>query len=70
MTDEDLDIVGAMDKFGGSFVKALAKLCYYADPTNLSKIKETWWKYWLEYAKIAQMDKERQLKIDKEFDNA
>jgi len=39
----------AMLKFGGGFVKCLAKATEHADPINLSKIKATWPEYWAEY---------------------
>ncbi len=50
----DWEIVQAMDRFGGSFVRALAELCHRADPENLAKIKETWPEYWQEYAELSE----------------
>lgn len=49
MEEEDLKVLGAMEKYGGSFVKALALLAYRADSTNLHKIKATWPEYWQQY---------------------
>lgn len=49
MDEEDFQVVEAMEKYGGSFVKALAQLCHRADPVNLQKIKYTWPDYWEEY---------------------
>jgi len=49
MNERDLAVVEAMEKYGGSFVKALAQLAHRADPANLEKIKHTWATYWLEY---------------------
>lgn len=56
MNEEDFAIVSAMEKYGGSFVKALAELCHRADHINLAKIKETWSEYWEEYTKMAEKD--------------
>ena len=53
MNEEDYKIVEAMEKYGGSFVKNLARLCYSADQNNLRKIKETWSDYWNDYRKMA-----------------
>lgn len=47
--ERDAWTVDAMEKYGGSFVKALAELARRADPANLALIKSTWPKYWAEY---------------------
>lgn len=52
MSEEDIVVVEAMEKYGGSFVKALAALCYRADHINLQKIKSTWPEYWAEYKEM------------------
>lgn len=52
MNEEDYMIVDAMEKYGGSFVKALAEAARHADPTNLQKIKDTWSNYWEAYKKM------------------
>ena len=49
MTPQDLNTVENMDRYGGSFVKALAVLARHADHNNLQKIKNTWSVYWKEY---------------------
>ena len=49
MNEQDLNTVENMDRYGGSFVKALAVLALNADSDNLKKIKNTWWKYWKIY---------------------
>lgn len=59
MNDEDYFVVEAMEKFGGSFVKALANMCRHADPINLQKIKRAWPEYWEEYTKMAAKIKQR-----------
>jgi len=43
--------IEAMEKYGGSFVKALAEAARRADRQNLEKIKTTWVEYWTEYEK-------------------
>ena len=47
---EAIAVSGAMERYGGSFVKKLGELIMLADPENRQKIRETWPKYWLEYA--------------------
>ena len=56
----DWEVVQRMERFGGSFVRALAQCCYQADPENLAKIKATWPEYWAEYADVAQKVKAEQ----------
>ena len=52
MTDEEMIVVDAMAKFGGSFVKSLAECFYRADPINFKKLKDTFPEYWEEYQKM------------------
>ena len=49
MNDKDLNTIEAMEKHGGSFVKALAGAARAADRINLMLIKETWHDYWKKY---------------------
>lgn len=58
MNERDSWTTDAMDKFGGSFVKALGELARRADPINLLKIKAIWNEYWEQYEKMG-MDLER-----------
>jgi hypothetical protein len=51
-----------MERFGGSFVKTLAKLCDLADSDNLQRIKDAWPEYWSEYAGMAILVKEQDAK--------
>lgn len=51
MNDRDCWTVDAMEKYGGSFIQALANLARRADPRNLQRIKDTWCGYWAEYEK-------------------
>ena len=46
--------IEAMEKYGGSFVKALAEAARRADMQNLAKIKNTWIEYWAEYEKTGR----------------
>lgn len=41
--------IEAMQKYGGSFVQALAKAAMVADSQNIQKIKLTWPEYWRQY---------------------
>lgn len=54
MNEKDYKTVEMMERYGGSFVKALAQLAHKADQQNLAKIKETWKEYWREYETIAE----------------
>lgn len=50
MNEKDMLVVEAMERYGGSFVKALAGCARRADHVNLKKIKDTWSNYWKEYS--------------------
>ena len=54
MADQDLKVIEAMEKYGGSFVAALAQAARRADSTNLAKIKATWPEYWQQYTEMAE----------------
>lgn len=49
LDNRDYWTVRAMEKFGGSFVKALASAAERADHENLEKIKDAWPEYWTDY---------------------
>jgi len=53
MNEEEFKIVETMEKYGGSFVKALAECFYRADRQNFIKLKNTFSEYWNEYEKMA-----------------
>ena len=59
MTDEEIKVVETMEKYGGSFVQALAKCFWHADPINLEKLKSAFLEYWIQYEKMAE---EKELK--------
>ena len=48
--DKKLNLVEQMEKYGGSFVKALSVCIVRADKDNLYKIVSTWREYINEYA--------------------
>ena len=54
MADNDLDIIEAMETYGGSFAAALAQAARRADADNLAKIKATWPELWARYAEMAK----------------
>lgn len=49
-------VSNAMQKYGGSFVKALGNAIMYADLENVKKIKEAFPEYWLEYLCLSEKD--------------
>ena len=50
--DEVIKVAAAMQKYGGSFVKALGSTLSHADSINAQKIKDTWAEYWARYLKM------------------
>jgi hypothetical protein len=48
-----------MEKFGGSFVKALAECLHRADPFNYQKLKQAFPEYFLQYAQFFKKEKEQ-----------
>ena len=54
MSAEDVKVIQAMIRFGGSFVKALGQAAFAADPENLQKIKDTWPEYWQRYTEMGK----------------
>jgi hypothetical protein len=55
----DNDILRAMTRYGGNFVKWLASAARYADSENLAKIKATWPEYWATYREFAIKNSEK-----------
>ena len=54
MTNEkDSHTIAAMQRWGGSFVQALAQAARRADAENLRRIKTTWPEYWRDYGAIS-----------------
>jgi hypothetical protein len=57
MTKQELDIIGAMELFGGSFVKALAVCFKRADEDNFWILRQSFDHYWVKYSKYVKKDK-------------
>ena len=49
MTYEETKIIENMEKYGGSFVKALAECFWHADSINFKILKDAFPGYWEEY---------------------
>lgn len=54
MSEEELDVVENMERFGGSFVKALSGAFYRADRENFLKLKDAFPEYWDEYENFSK----------------
>lgn len=54
MTDADLKIIEAMEKYGGSFVAAIAQAAKRADRTNFARLKAAFPEIWERYAEMAE----------------
>lgn len=52
MTEREFEVVRKMEKYGGSFVKALADCFHLADPENFNKLKKTFSEYWEQYEEM------------------
>lgn len=52
MNDRDSWTVDAMERYGGSFIRALANLARFADSVNLEYIKDTWTANWNHYEDV------------------
>jgi pyruvate/2-oxoacid:ferredoxin oxidoreductase beta subunit len=57
MNDEEMEVVEAMEKYGGSFVKSLAGCFRHADRTNINKLFNAFPEYWKQYEDMAQRKK-------------
>lgn len=53
MTTTERATIDCMEKYGGSFVKALAAAYIAADPSNRNLIRATWAYDWQRYAAMA-----------------
>lgn len=52
MTTEEMQVVGMMKVYGGSFVKALAHAMLLADEANFAVLKGAFPTYWNHYASL------------------
>ena len=66
LQDNDNFVIQAMDRYGGGFVRALARAASLADADNLARLKAAWPEYWAQYAEIARLHTAR---IDKLTEN-
>lgn len=53
---KDERVVQAMETYGGSFVKALAKCLHHADVINYEKLRTTFPDYFNQYRLMANKD--------------
>jgi hypothetical protein len=54
MTTTERQTLDCMEKYGGSFIKALAACYIAADPWNREQIMTTWRFEWEKYAAMAE----------------
>jgi len=54
MSATDKEILDAMQRFGGGFIIALARLFQRADPQNQAILKTAFGHYWAEYREIVE----------------
>lgn len=52
LVEESQTVRKGMERYGGSFVKALSVCILRADLNNLRKIKATWPNYWAQYLRM------------------
>lgn len=57
MSEQEIKVVETMEKYGGSFVKALAQCFYRADRNNINKLKEAFPEYWGQYEEMTTRTK-------------
>jgi pyruvate/2-oxoacid:ferredoxin oxidoreductase beta subunit len=50
MNDEEFKVVENMERYGGSFVQALAQCFYRADNNNFIRLRLAFPEYWEEYS--------------------
>ena len=56
-TSERRKITEAMQRFGGSFIKALGVAASKADPDNYKKLEEAFPEYWAAYKRFTESDR-------------
>jgi hypothetical protein len=52
VTTEDVATLAAMERYGGGFVKALARAANCADEENLRRLKVAFPEYWVQYREV------------------
>lgn len=63
---KDIKVIEAMERYGGSFVKALAEAFHRADANNFERLKATFFEYWHQYESIADRDANKRISLDLE----
>lgn len=58
MTIQDLRIIEAMSKYGGSFAKAVANAAKFADDNNYNTLKRSFPELWERYEKFVFINKD------------
>ena len=58
MTIQDLRIIEALSKYGGSFAKAVANAAKFADDNNYNTLKRSFPELWERYEKVVFINKE------------
>jgi len=58
LDDKEYEMIECMQKYGGSFARALAECLLRADPTNYQKLKRAFPEYILEYTEMAKRENE------------
>lgn len=53
------EVLDAMKRYGGHFVKSLAAAWAYADESNNARLRATFSDYYDKYAEMAAIDKKR-----------
>ena len=51
----DSQVIDAMSRCGGRFIRSLAVAARHADSRNLAKIKATWREEWKQYGAMTEM---------------
>jgi hypothetical protein len=54
MTEQEFEVVEAMETYGGNFVKALAECFHRADNFNFIKLQNAFPEYWKQYEEMAK----------------
>jgi pyruvate/2-oxoacid:ferredoxin oxidoreductase beta subunit len=54
--NENYEVIEAMEKFGGSFIQALAQCYNTADQINFIKLRDAFPEYWEEFKKMASKE--------------
>lgn len=59
MTSEEIEVVEAMERWGGGFVKALAECFRRADVHNFRILRASFSEYWNDYSEMGRKARHR-----------